>query len=141
MNLTISWKYFHLLELFHSENDDDILDVDLQVLQDWLVVAPISNMYTVATVLFHKYEVFNVAITNCMSQFSMFVPTKATVKLDNGKTLHAQVIEIILCLFPNCSIIYLVGPVYYFPGHPSNTISSGALKFYVGFQKFNSEPI
>ena len=48
---------------------------------------------------------------------------------------HAQVIGIVLCWFPNCSIIYLVWPVYYCPGHPSNTISSGDLKFYVGFQK------
>ena len=34
-----------------------------------------------------------------------------------------------------------MGLVYYFPGHPSNTISSGALKFYVGFQKFTYEPL
>ena len=33
----------HLLELFHSEHDDDILDVDLQMLQYWLVVAPSSK--------------------------------------------------------------------------------------------------
>ena len=32
-------------------------------------------------------------------------------------------------------------PVYYFSGHPSNTISSGALKFYAGFQKVTSETI
>ena len=37
------------------------------------------------------------------------------------------------------SIIYPVGPVYYFPGHLSNTISSGDLKFYVGFKKVKSE--
>ena len=29
-----------LLELFHSENDGDILDIDLHMLQDWLVVDP-----------------------------------------------------------------------------------------------------
>ena len=76
-----------------------------------------------------------------MSHFSMFVPTKATVKLDNGNTVHAQGIGIILCCFPNCLIIYPVGPVYFFPGHPSNNISSGALKFYIGFKKVTSEPI
>ena len=71
----------------------------------------------------------------------MFVPTKATVKLANGKTGHAQGIGIILCCFPNCLNIYPVGPVYYFPSHPSNTISSGPLKFYIGFKKVTSEPI
>ena len=34
-----------------------------------------------------------------------------------------------------------MGPVYSFPGHPPNTISSGALKLYVGFQKVMSEPL
>ena len=71
----------------------------------------------------------------------MFVLTKATLTLANGNTGHAQGIGIILCLFLNCSIIYPVTPVYYCPGHPSNTISSGALKFYVGFQKVTSEPL
>ena len=59
----------------------------------------------------------------------MFVPTKATVKLANGNTGNAQGIGIILCCFPNCHIIYLVGTVYYCLGHPSKKISSGALKF------------
>ena len=71
----------------------------------------------------------------------MFVPTKATVKLANGNTGHAQGIGIILCRFTNFSIIYPVGPVYYCPGHPSNTISSGALKFYIGLKKVTSEPL
>ena len=65
----------------------------------------------------------------------MFVPTEATVKLDDGNTVHAQGIVIILCLFPNCSIIYTVGTVYYCPGHPSNTISSGDLKFMLVFKR------
>ena len=94
----------------------------------------LKNIYIVFTVLFHKDEGENVAVTNCMSHFSMFVPTKANVKMSNGNTGHAQGIEIILCLFPNCSTIYPVGPVYYFPVHPSNTISSGALKFYAVFK-------
>ena len=76
-----------------------------------------------------------------MSHFSMFVPTQATVKLDNGNTGHAQGIGIILCCFPTCLIIYPVGPVYYCPGHPSNTISSGALNFYIVFKKFTYEPL
>ena len=63
------------------------------------------------------------------------------MKLANRNTGHAQGIGIILCRFPNCSIIYTVGPVYSFPGHPSNTISSVALKFYIGFKKFTSEPL
>ena len=106
-----------------------------------MVVAPPSKFYTVSTMLFHKDEGANVAVTNCMSQFSIFVPIKATVKLANGNTGHAQGIGIILCPFPNFSIIYTVGPVYYCPGHPSNTISSGALKFYIGFKKVTSEPL
>ena len=71
----------------------------------------------------------------------MSFPTKATVKLANGNTGHAQAVGIILCRFPNCLIIYPVGPVYYYPGHPSNTISSGALKFYIGFKNVTSEPL
>ena len=85
--------------------------------------------------LFHKDGGENIAVTNCMSHFSMFVPTKATVKLANGNTVHAQGIEIILYSFPNCLIIYPVGPVYYCPGHPSNTFSSCALKFYISFKR------
>ena len=57
------------------------------------------------------------------------------------KTGHAQGIGIILCRFTNCSIIYPVGPVYYCPGQTSNTISSGALKFYIGFKKVTSETL
>ena len=84
------------------------------ILQAWLVVSSPLKVYTVSTVLFHKYGGENVAITNCMSHFSMFVPTKATVKLDNGNMGHAQGIGVILCRFPKWSIIYLVVPVYYF---------------------------
>ena len=105
------------------------------------MVAPTSKFYTVSTVLFHKDGGANVSVTNFMSHFSMFVPTKATVKLANGNTGHAQGIGIVLCRFPNCLIIYPVGPVYYCPVHPSNTIPSGALKFYIGFKKVTSEPL
>ena len=79
-------KFDHLLGLFHSEHDDDILNIGLQMLQDWLMVATPSKIYTISTVLFHKYGRENVAVTNCMSHFSMFFLTKATVKLTNGKT-------------------------------------------------------
>ena len=41
----------------------------------------------------------------------------------------------------NFPIINLVGSVYYFTGHPSNTISSGDLKCYVAFQKVASGPL
>ena len=96
------------------------------------MVAPTLKFYTVSAVLFHKYGGENIAVTNCMSYFSIFVPTKATAKLDNVKTGHAQGIGIILCHFSNCHIIYPVGTVYYCPVQPSNTISWGELKFYVG---------
>ena len=90
---------------------------------------------------FHKYARENVAVTNCISHFSIFVPTKSDVKLANGNKGHAQVIGIILCHFTNFPIIYPVVPAYYFPGHPSNTISSGDLKFHLGFQNITSEHI
>ena len=56
------------------------------MLQALLMVAPPTNFYILSTVLFHKDGVANVAVTNCMSHFSMYFPTKATVKLANGKT-------------------------------------------------------
>ena len=91
--------------------------------------------------LFHKYGGAGFVVTNPMSRFSVFVPTNATVKLDNINMVHFQVIGIVLFRFPNCYIIYPVGPVYYCPSHPSNTISSGALKIYVGFQNVAYEPL
>ena len=57
-----------------------------------------------------------------MSHFSMFIPTKADVEFADGNMGHYQEIGIILCHFPNCTIIYPVVPVCYCPGHPSNTI-------------------
>ena len=44
----------YLLEFLHSDIDDDILYVDLQMLQAWLLVSPPSVFYTVSTLLFHK---------------------------------------------------------------------------------------
>ena len=71
----------------------------------------------------------------------MYFTTNITVKLANENTGHAQEIGIILCNCTNCSIIYTVVPVYYFPGHPSNTISLSALKCYVGFKKVTYETL
>ena len=105
------------------------------------MVAPSSKIYTVSTVLFHKDGGENIAVTNYMSHISMFVPTKATLKLANGNIGHSQGIGIILYSCPNRPIIYPVGPVYYCPGHSSNTISLGALKSYVDFQKVTYEPL
>ena len=69
------------------------------MLQDWLVVSPSIKFYTVSDVLSRKYGGENFAATNSMAHFYMFVPTKATVKLANGNTWHAQVIGIILRCF------------------------------------------
>ena len=76
-----------------------------------------------------------------MSHFSNLFPSKATVKLANGNMVHAQGIGKFLYHFPNCYIIYPVGKVYYCPGQSYNTISSGALKLFVVFQKFISKPL
>ena len=103
--------------------------------------SPSTKVYTVSTVLFHKYRGENVAVTNYMSHFSMFVPTKATVKLDNGNMVHSQGIGIILYSFPNHLIIYPAGPVYYYPGNPPNTISLGALRLDVDYNFFTYESI
>ena len=51
------------------------------MIQAWILVAPFSKIYTVSTVLFHKYGGANVRVKNWMSHFSMFVPTKVNVKL------------------------------------------------------------
>ena len=96
------------------------------------MVAPPLKRHTLSTVLFHKDVRANISVTNCMSHFSMFVPTKATAKLANLNTRHAQGIGIISCRFINCFIIYPMGKVY---------ISLGALKFYVVFKKGTSEPL
>ena len=115
MKWTISWNYYtqNMMIIFW------ILTFICFRIYWWL---PYFKIYTVYTVFFNKYRGSNVAVTNYMSQFSMFFPTKATVKMDNGNMVHVQGIGIILCHFPKCNIIYPVGPVYYFPGCPSNTI-------------------
>ena len=48
-------EMYHLLEFFHYNDDDDNFDVDLQMLQSWLMVAHSSKFYTVYTVFFHEY--------------------------------------------------------------------------------------
>ena len=130
---------YHLLEFLHSEHDEDFLDVKLQLRQYLMVVAPPLNIYTVYTVLFYKDGGENVAVKNCISQFSMFLPTKSTWILAIGNTGHAQGIGVISCHFTNCLIIYEVVPVYYCQGQPSNTRSSGDLKLYIGCKKVTSE--
>ena len=72
-----------LLELFHSNHDDDLLGFDLHMLQDLLVITPSSKNYADFPVMLHKYGGTNVAVEKFMSHFYMFVPTKATVKLAN----------------------------------------------------------
>ena len=104
------------------------------------MVEPHKQNYTVSNMLFHKDGGENFSHKLHVT-ISMFVTTKAIVKLANENTGHAKRIGIVLCHFTNSSIIYPVGLVYYFPGHPYNTISSGALKFYVVFPKVTSEPL
>ena len=41
-------------QFLQSYHDDNILDVDLQMLQYWLLVAPSLNVYTFSTILFYK---------------------------------------------------------------------------------------
>ena len=92
------------------------------MIQDWLLVSPSSKFYTVSTVFFYKDREANFSFTNFLSHFSVFVPTKATVKLANVNMGRAQWIGVVLYCFTNFPIIYTVGPVYYCPGHPYNTI-------------------
>ena len=93
---------YHILELFHSEHYEDILDVEIHMLQDLLVVALLSIFNIVSTMLFHKYVGANVVVTNCMLYFSILVTTKFTVKMTNENTGHVQLIGTILCCFPTC---------------------------------------
>ena len=111
------------------------------MLQALLMVDPLSKIYRVSTVLFYKYGGANVAVKHFISHFSMFLPTKSTVILANGNTVHDQGIRVILCHFPNCLIIYSVGPVYYYRGQLSNTRSSGALKFYICFKRLHMRDV
>ena len=105
-------KLVQLLELFLSDYDYDILDVDLHMLHDWLVGALSSKFYKVSTLLCYKHRVSNVGVTNFLYHFFMFVSNKINMKLANSNTGHAQEIGIILCNFLNCPIIYLVGLFY-----------------------------
>ena len=83
----------------------------------------------------NKYGGANGGVKNITSHLSMSVPTNADVNFLNGKTVDAQGIGIILCCFPNRSIIYSLGLIYCFLGHPYNTILPVDLKWCVGFQK------
>ena len=87
--------------------------------------------------LFHKHGGTSIAVVNCMSHISIFFPTKATVKMANGKTGHAEGIGIILCYFHNCPIIFLVGPVCCCPDHPSNTTSRVTSNFMLVLERLH----
>ena len=101
----------HILELFHSIHDDNILDLDLHMIQDWLVVYLSSKYYTFITVLFHKYGSSDDGVKLIISDYYMFVPTKVNVKSANGNTEYDQLTGIILCCVPNYPIMYPVEPV------------------------------
>ena len=76
------------------------MNVDPQILHAELVVAPPSQFYTISTFLFNQDGGASFVVANCMSYFYMFLPTEATVKLDNLNMEHAQGIGIIFCCFP-----------------------------------------
>ena len=65
-------EMYQVPELFHSEDYDDLLDIDIQMLQTWVVVYISSKAYTVSTVLFHKYRGYNFGVKNLMSHIYMF---------------------------------------------------------------------
>ena len=75
-----------LPELFHSENDDDILDVDIQMLQALLVVSPSLEFIQSQLRVLNKDEGANIGLKNYIS---MFAPIKESVKLTNGNMGHA----------------------------------------------------
>ena len=100
------------------------------------MLSPSLKFYTVSTVLFRKYLGENFAVTNFMSRFYMFDPTRATVELANVNTGHALGIGIISCFFPNLTMIYPAGTIF-FSGHPYNTNSLGALKFMLFFKRLH----
>ena len=73
--------------------------------------------------------------------FFILVPIHANVKFSKEYMVHAQVIGVVLCIFPTFPIMYYLGRVYYYPGHPSNNISLVDLKCYFGSQNIKSEPL
>ena len=90
--------------------------------------------------LFHKYIGSKVGVKNSCHDFQ-YSSKPSPMLLDNGNTGHAQLIRIILCCFIDFPIVYPAVTVYYWPGHPSNTISLGSLKCYVGFKNVTSESL
>ena len=46
---------YQILELFHSEHDENILNVDLHMIQALIVIVHYKTNYTDSTVFFHKY--------------------------------------------------------------------------------------
>ena len=111
------------LELSHSENDYDILDVDLQMLPSWLVLNHSSKCIHYLLCFFINTEDKNLLSQITCHIFLYIWPTKATVELANGNTVYSQLVGVALCHLTKYSIIYLVVQVYCFPSRPSNTTS------------------
>ena len=88
----------HLLELFQSEHDDILLDVDLKVLHGWLVVSPYSKVYTVLTVFFNKYGGAIFGVKNGLLHFSMFITTKFNIKSAGGNMGDSQGVGIVFVI-------------------------------------------
>ena len=57
------------MKLFYSEHNDDLWDVDLQMLQAWLVVSTSFKNNIVSAVLFHKYRGANVTVRKSCHNF------------------------------------------------------------------------
>ena len=64
------------------------------------LMCPPYNLIFITNLLSYSINALhdmNISVKNCMSQFSMFLPTKATVKLANWNMGHDQVIGSIFC--------------------------------------------
>ena len=71
----------HLLEFLHSENYEDILYVDLQMLQAWLVVAPPSKFYSVEETLQLPHATFKKIFFECALEVELFKGLKRKLSL------------------------------------------------------------
>ena len=58
---------YQLLELFHLEHCDDLLDGYIHTLQALLLLYPYSKMYTVSTVFIHNNVGANIGVKNSIS--------------------------------------------------------------------------
>ena len=127
LRFTLQSIYFNIsLTMFHIRTQ--LLSSQLMIMK-WIISLNYTNLNTtaifwmlisrcfsidqwqllpqknsVSTVLFHKYGRTNVGVTNCTSHFSMFVPIKANLKLDNGNMGNSQGTGIIYVLFLNSTL-------------------------------------